>query len=217
MFTATPDVAVTATYNNRTWLRIDAETQDGALVAALLHDSTIAWREFDRRYSRLMFRTIARVLNRFRSMSDDDCQEVYSSLCVQLLAHDKKKLRTYDDSRGVKLGTFLTLLANHAAYDHLRRARREVATEDVDNLQALTAPGRSPFDNYALCQAAQQVSHVLSDLSDKDREFMVLYYAEGLDPEQVALELGISVKTVYSKKHKIRARLAGILAKHEAA
>lgn len=217
MFTATPEVAVNASFNNQPWIGISAETPDVVLVSALLKDSATAWREFDRRYSRLMFRTIARILNRFKSMSDDDCHEVYSSLCVQLLAHDKKKLRTFDDARGTKLGTFLTLLANHAAYDHLRRSRREVATEDISSFATLTNDGRSPFEQCALSQEAQRVSHLLQDLSDKDREFMVLYYAEGLEPEQVAVEMGISIKTVYSKKHKIRARLAGILAKHEAA
>ena len=45
---------------------------------------------------------------------------------------------------------------------------------------------------------------------------MVLYYAEGLEAEQVAEEMGISVKTVYSKKHKIRTRLAELLARSAA-
>jgi RNA polymerase sigma-70 factor, ECF subfamily len=217
MFTATPEATVDVSYQKSSWSPVDVNTSDGPLVAALLNDSATAWREFDRRYSRLMFHAIARVLRRFSRVSDDDCQEVYSSLCVQLLAHDKKKLRSYDGARGAKLGTWLTLLANHAAYDHLRRCRREPATEDVTTVVQLTADGASPFDKCALRQEAQRVSVVLNDLSDKDREFMVLYYTEGLQPEEVAAEMGISVKTVYSKKHKIRARLAGILAEHEAA
>lgn len=217
MFTATPEVAVTTSYSNRHWVGVNADTPDRVLVAALLKDDTAAWREFDRRYSRLMFRTIAQVLNRFKSMSDDDCHEVYSTLCVQLLAHDKKKLRSYDDGRGTKLGTWLALLANHAAYDHLRRSRREVPTEDIASFNSLTTNARSPFEACAVGQEAQRVSHLLRNLSAKDREFMMLYYAEGLSPEQVATEMGVSVKTVYSKKHKIRTRLAGLLAKQEAA
>jgi RNA polymerase sigma-70 factor (ECF subfamily) len=37
--------------------------------------------------------------------------------------------------------------------------------------------------------------------------FLALYYAEGLDAETVADRMEISLKTVYSKKHKIRAHL----------
>ena len=37
--------------------------------------------------------------------------------------------------------------------------------------------------------------------------FLVLYYARGLAAEEVAEQMKISLKTVYSKKHKIRAHL----------
>ena len=164
-----------------------------------------------------MYRSISRVLNRFSYVSEDDCQEVYSTLCLQLVAADKKKLRSYDDARGAKLGTWLGMLANHAAYDHLRRRRREPNTEELGSAETLSTERPSPFERCALNQEASRVSRLLADLSDKDREFMVLYYGEGLEAEQVAVEMGISVKTVYSKKHKIRARLAQILAQHEAA
>jgi RNA polymerase sigma-70 factor, ECF subfamily len=197
--------------------RFDAETADVELVSGLIADSPSAWREFSRRYGALMYRSISRVLNRFSYLSEDDCQEVYSTLCLQLIAADKKKLRSFDDGRGIKLSTWLGLLANHAAYDHLRRRRREPNTEDLGSIETLSTERPSPFERCALKQEATRVSSLLADLSEKDREFMVLYYGEGLEAEQVAVEMGISVKTVYSKKHKIRARLANILAQHEAA
>jgi RNA polymerase sigma-70 factor (ECF subfamily) len=198
-------------------IRFDRETTDAVLVQGLIADSSAAWREFSRRYGALMYRSISRVLNRFSYVSEDDCQEVYSTLCLQLVAADKKKLSSYDDARGAKLGTWLGMLANHAAYDHLRRRRREPNTEDLGSAETLSTERPSPFERCALNQEASRVSRLLADLSEKDREFMVLYYGEGLEAEQVALEMGISVKTVYSKKHKIRARLAHILAQHEAA
>jgi len=53
---------------------------------------------------------------------------------------------------------------------------------------------------------------VLEEFTPKDRKFVKLYFGEGLAPEQIAKRMGISVKTVYSKKHKIQARLEGLLA-----
>jgi RNA polymerase sigma-70 factor (ECF subfamily) len=208
--------AVAPSYSAKS-LTFDRDTGDAELVEGLLTDSPSAWREFSRRYGALMYRSISRVLNRFSYVSEDDCQEVYSALCLQLVAADKKKLRTYDQNRGTKLSTWLGMLANHAAYDHLRRRRREPNTEELGSADDLTLERPSPFERCALKQQAAQVSSLLSDLSEKDREFMVLYYGEGLEAEEVALEMGISVKTVYSKKHKIRARLSSILAQHEAA
>ena len=44
-------------------------------------------------------------------------------------------------------------------------------------------------------------------MSARDRRFFVLHFALGLDPEAVARALGISVKTVYTRKHRIRRML----------
>jgi RNA polymerase sigma-70 factor, ECF subfamily len=46
---------------------------------------------------------------------------------------------------------------------------------------------------------------------------MTLYFGEGLTPEQIAQEMGINIKTVYSKKHKIQARLEAIVARRQLA
>lgn len=54
------------------------------------------------------------------------------------------------------------------------------------------------------------MSALLKDFSDRDREFVSLYFLDGRTPE-IADELGISVKTVYTKKHKIRSRLEKLL------
>lgn len=40
---------------------------------------------------------------------------------------------------------------------------------------------------------------------------MELYFGEGMEPEQIAEVMNISVKTVYSKKHKIQSRLESLL------
>lgn len=217
MYTSPSPAPASAVAYNETAVRFSPETPDAELVKGLIADRSAAWREFSRRYGGLMYRSISRVLNRFTYLSEDDCQEVYSTLCLQLIASDKKKLRSFDQARGVKLSSWLGMLANHAAYDHLRRRRREPSTEELGSADTLTAERPSPFERCALRQEASRVSRLLSDLSEKDRQFIVLYYGEGLDAEEVALELGISVKTVYSKKHKLRARLASILAQHEAA
>jgi RNA polymerase sigma-70 factor, ECF subfamily len=51
---------------------------------------------------------------------------------------------------------------------------------------------------------------------DRDRarppraQFLSLYFGRNLSVEEVAAEMGISVKTVYSKKHKLLTRLAAL-------
>lgn len=211
MFTAQPShssapaVSAAPTRNPRS----QSEAQ---LLSELLGDNPAAWREFNDRYSRLMYRCITKVLGRFTAVYQaDDTREIYSSLCVQLLANDKRKLRSFDPERGNKLSTWLGLLATHAAYDFLRARKRDPKTEDIAYAESLTFEAQSADEICAQREKAAQVAELLSSFSDKDREFMLLYFADGLEPEEVAQRMGISVKTVYSKKHKIRSRLEGLL------
>ena len=46
---------------------------------------------------------------------------------------------------------------------------------------------------------------------------VALYFGEGLEPEQIAERMHISVKTVYSKKHKIQSRLEAMLSQAQLA
>jgi RNA polymerase sigma-70 factor (ECF subfamily) len=66
-------------------------------------------------------------------------------------------------------------------------------------------------------ERAEKVSAFLASFSAKDRQFMLLYFGEGLRPEEVAVRMKISVKTVYSKKHKIQTKLEALIGKQQIA
>lgn len=182
------------------------------LLAGLLADDADAWREFNTRYSRLIFRCITRVTARFSAvLGPDDVREIYAMLCVGLLANDKKKLRSFEPGRGNKLGSWIGMLAIHTAYDFLRGLKREPKRGSLAEAESLSSDLPDPHEVCALRQRAGIVESLLADFSEKDREFIALYYGEGLAPEEIATRMGISVKTVYSKKHKIRSRLEALL------
>mgnify|MGYP002664360506 CR=1 FL=1 len=54
------------------------------------------------------------------------------------------------------------------------------------------------------------VDAALAGLSRRDQRFVELYFAEARSPESIADEMGVSVATVYSKKAKIKMRLAAV-------
>jgi RNA polymerase sigma-70 factor, ECF subfamily len=182
------------------------------LLSGMLEDRESAWREFNLRYARLIYRCITRVTSRFAAVvGPDDVREIYAMLCVQLLANDKRKLRSFEPGRGNKLGSWIGMLAIHSAYDYLRGVKREPKRGSMTEAEGLTSELPDPCEAYVMRERARIVAQLLEGFSDKDREFIALYYAEGLDPEQIAVRMGISVKTVYSKKHKIRTRLEALL------
>lgn len=186
---------------------------EDTLVPRLLARDERAWRELDQTHGPAITRAIRRVIGRFaRVASREDVEEVRASFYCQLLADDLRKLRTFDATRGHSLGGWLTLLATHAAWDHLRSVR-EGATRTVPaDLELIGADGPDAIDVCERRQRAELLARLVDELSAKDREFLELYLGDELAPEEVAARMNISVKTVYSKKHKIRARLEAMVA-----
>ncbi len=182
------------------------------LVKGLVGNDASAWQALGLRYGRLIQSCIHRVIARFPSIArPEDASEITSMLYVQLLSNNRTKLRSFDPERGCKLGTWLGLLATHSAYDFLRSIRRVPRGVDITEAEELATESPDPSELTLRSERASSVAAVLSEFTHKDREFVELYFGEGLDPDEVARRMGISVKTVYSKKHKIQRRLAGLL------
>jgi len=191
---------------------------DEDLIAGMLANDPAAWREFQTRYDRLIMRCITKVTRRFASMvSQDDVREIYSTLYVALLSNDKHKLRTFDPERGNRFSSWIGLLAINAAYDYLRTLKREPQKECITEAMELVADLPDPFELTCEHERATIAQATLADFSDKDRTFAALYFGEGMDPQDIAEKMNISVKTVYSKKHKIQSRLESVLARPRAA
>lgn len=185
---------------------------DEELLERLCQDDESAWREFNDRFANVIYGCIHRVLCRFVATDQEDAREIYATLCVQLLSNDKRKLKSFEAGRGMRLSSWLGLLATHATYDYLRRVRREPHRTTLTEAEQLGSSLPGPHESCLMRQRARLVADLLAELTPRDRQFVQLYYAEGLEPQLVAERLGISVKTVYSKKHKVQARLEQALA-----
>jgi RNA polymerase sigma-70 factor (ECF subfamily) len=180
---------------------------DGALLEAVLARSEPAWRELLRRFRPLIFRCIYRVAQRRQGfLHGDDANAIFSDTCFALLRDDLRRLRAWDPARS-KLSTWLGLISMHAASDHLRAVRRRPQLEVLERAPELPAPGPGALEAVLEQERRGYLSSLLADLSARDRRFVELYYGRGLTPEEVAAAMRISVKTVYSKKNKLRVRL----------
>ena len=186
---------------------------DMELVAAMLANKPAAWREFQTKYERLIQRCILKVTRRFSSLvSPEDVREIHAQLLVSLLANEKHKLRSFDPGRGNKFSSWVGLLAINCAYDYLRALKREPNKACLSEAAELQCDLPDPFDHASERQRAEIAQRLLSEFSEKDRVFAALYFGEGLEPTAIAEVMNISVKTVYSKKHKIQSRLEAVLA-----
>jgi RNA polymerase sigma-70 factor, ECF subfamily len=198
--------------------RVEPPSEDARLVARLIADDPAAWRTFHELYAVALLDDILRVRRRFPALiSADDACDIRADLCLQLLSSDKRRLRQFDPRHGTSLRSWLGVLARHAAFDFLRQRRRQPTLpwrgEERASLESLSSDAPDAFTVCASRELARLLASLVAGLSERDQQFVELYFYEGLDPEQTAERLGICVGTVYSKKHKIRARIESLLGK----
>ena len=117
------------------------------------------------------------------------------------------KLRTFDPERGNRFSSWIGLLAINASYDYLRGLKREPNKGTMAEADDLVSEQPDPFELTSGHERALIAQRALETFSERDREFASLYFGEGMEPAEIARSLKISVKTVYSKKHKIQSRL----------
>jgi RNA polymerase sigma-70 factor, ECF subfamily len=182
---------------------------DRELLTRVLRNEQRAWTELVHRYRALIYRCITKVTTRFAPhLSGADLDEVYAEVLFQLLRDGMHKLRLYDPTRGTKLGSWIGMITINAAYDYLRAlARRPMLDHGGAALDPHESCDRTPLDELIDRERWGAFVELQGALSERDRTFLVLYYGRGLEAEEVAATMQISLKTVYSKKHKIRAQL----------
>lgn len=181
---------------------------DATLLRALLDRHPAAWRRFHQRFDRLILSCIQRVLTRFRSVvATDDVDEIFAKFLVSLTNREFHKLRSYSPERGTKLSTWIGMLASNAAWDHLRSAARRPKRTDLSEATPLPSLAPTPLEVTLKRERWTLVERALERCSDRDQQFVQMFYVQGLSPEEIAEQLCVSIKTVYSKKHKICRKL----------
>lgn len=190
-----------------------ADWTDRELLRHVLRSDARGWAELVRRFRPLIYRCITKVTLKYApSLGSADLDEIYADVMMQLVRDDMHKLRIYNPSRGTKLGSWIGMISVNAAYDFLRSAGRRPLLDKVDgNLDPHEECDRTPLDQLIEKERWSHLNGLLADFTDKDRTFVELYYQKGLEADEIAAEMQISLKTVYSKKHKIRAHLVRCL------
>jgi RNA polymerase sigma-70 factor, ECF subfamily len=193
--------------------KIPAEWTDRELLKWVLRSDAHGWAELVRRYRPLIYRCITKVTLKYApSLGSADLDEIYADVMMQLVRDDMHKLRIYNPARGTKLGSWIGMISVNAAYDFLRSAGRRPLLDKVDgNLDPHEEVDRTPLDQLIEKERWTHLNGLLADFTEKDRTFVELYYKQGMEADEIAAEMQISLKTVYSKKHKIRAHLVRCL------
>jgi RNA polymerase sigma-70 factor, ECF subfamily len=200
-------------------------SEERQLLHALLHGRSKhlqqqRWNDFVHRYERLITSCVLKVLRRYGAVfTSEDLDDLVGDVWLTLLRDDMKKLRQYDESRGFRIASFIGLVATNTTIDHLRARQAQGMTAPLDEVleshAALTAV--SPRDCVEDQEQAELARRAINRLSSDERAFVFECFHAERSPEELARRLGITTNTVYSRKFKIREKLARIVSSLEAA
>jgi RNA polymerase sigma-70 factor (ECF subfamily) len=174
----------------------ESELDDLTLAKAMRGDDA-ARIAFVRRYERLVFAVIARVVGASSSEVNDLAQESF----LRAL----QSLSRFDASRGVRLSTWLSTIAVRTAIDHVRRHARVVS------LDAMRSAGRSPEDvtqademSLDTKRETERLRDAMAQLTPEHRAIVVLRFEAELSLEEIAHELQLELGTVKSRLSRAR-------------
>ncbi len=162
-----------------------------------------AWREFHRRYDRMVWSCVHRVLARFRGVVPSDAiQEICGTFYASLLANDMHKLRRFEVERGNKFGSWIGLLAINTAWDYLRVSSKRTVIDPMTVAEVLR-DDRDLIAHQSVREDFDRLSAVVRTLPARDQTFVKLYFVDELSPQEIAEVLGVKLKSVYTRKHRI--------------
>ncbi len=158
-----------------------------------------------RRYNRRLYRTIRSILR-----NDSEVEEVMQQAYVQAY----ENLRQFEGR--ASFGAWITRIAINAAFQHVRRAKRERTGTDHDELsssepESYAMSTQSPPINPEGAASNQELRNVLEDsidvLPEHYRTVFVLRAVEELSVAETAESLGIQEETVKTRFFRARALL----------
>jgi RNA polymerase sigma-70 factor, ECF subfamily len=173
---------------------------------ALVHEAVKRARDGDDDALRLLYlRYAGNVYSYVRAIIPDEYEA--EDITQTVFARLSQRLQRYEPRR-VPFGAWITTVAHNATIDHLR-AKRMVPCEQA--LETETAYDDVARDRLAAIRAA------LSELTQPQREVLVLRFVLGMGIKEVAEKLGRTEQAIDALQHRARGRLREELTRLEAA
>jgi RNA polymerase sigma-70 factor (ECF subfamily) len=101
-------------------------------------------------------------------------------------------------------------IARNACVDYLRRRKARPPAQDVDVVEAthLASGGRNPEEEWAESSKKRLIYRALRELTDINREIILLKEILGLSLDEIASALKVPLGTVKSRSNRARIELA---------
>ena len=184
----------------------DESDADMALLQRVGQRDVVAFQEFYRKFSGLLYTTIHRVLN-----DHQDTEDIMQEVLVQVW----QKAHLYEPSKGKPL-TWVTTLARNRAIDRIRaKQRRSKLNGDFEQESKVVQPEfvEDTSDLVTAKESDSVVQSAVMELTPEQREAIQLAYFGGLTQTEIAERLHEPLGTVKARIRRGVQRLEQVVRK----
>ncbi|MGC4026957.1 MAG: sigma-70 family RNA polymerase sigma factor [Mesorhizobium sp.] len=173
------------------------KTGDADLIDLARQGDSVAFGQLVTRHYDFIYRVAFRWCGR-----QSDAEDVAQDVCVRLA----RAIESYRG--GSAFTTWLYSMTLNAARDLRRRSVREEMRNDAYRAHALSAASVEPTETH---DPADELWQAVRQLSDKQRDAVLLVYGEELSHARAADVMGISETTVSWHIHEAKKRLKTLM------
>ncbi|MGH9776100.1 MAG: RNA polymerase sigma factor [Candidatus Acidiferrales bacterium] len=181
----------------------EAREAERKIVREAQAGSKEAFEELVRRHQQRVFAVVGGILRR-REDVEDVAQQVFLKAYVSIRRFDMRSA----------FSTWLYKVAVNECWDYLRKKKvrpllyeADLSEEQVQKMGSYVASGNVPASPSERAQYREYAERLLDQLSDEDRQILVLKEVEGFPVEEIATIFDLNVNTVKVRLFRARARL----------
>ncbi len=179
------------------------EEGERALVRRAQHGDAEAFEKLVRHNQQRVLAVVSGTLRR-REDVEDIAQQVFVKAYFSIKRFDMRSA----------FSTWLYKIAVNECWDYLRKKRvrplvyeADLSEDQVRQLDAFVNTGRAPADASRRAELGEIVDQLLSQLSDEDRQILLLKEVQGFSVEEISEMLDLNLNTVKVRMFRARARL----------
>lgn len=183
-----------------------AEMTPQQLVSECVEGHADAWKEFIRRFGKLVMGVAVRAASRWGDTSPGVVEDLIQDVYLKLGANDSELLRKFHSRDENALFAYLKVVTANVVNDHFRAIRtlERGGASGSNSIELNSDILRESSDAGATAERAtllEEIDRALKAVaSERDRTIFRLFYRNGLSPKAIASipEFGLTIKGVES-------------------
>jgi len=188
--------------------------KDIEFIQRCIRSDGLAWDEFLKKYSRLIYNYIYSVLNIHGCVSrQHNVEDIFQEIIFSLIKDNFAKLKSFKGKNRCSFASWLRQVTINFTIDHLRKPKAEMGSideinpEGVSFKEIISDRGSLPAEALSKKETASSLAECIEQLAVEDKYLLELNLNQGLSLDEIKKHLGISRGALDMRRSRIIQRL----------